>query len=148
MHSLSSTAIYILYALLVVMGVYNLLILIWQIRVISGRSMTNPDGSVDDWHDQKILYGVALADLVIAIPTNLLAILLVFLAPRWGFYLLALVSFWWLWTNVMTTATSLKFEKPVMTVSWFLIYPFGAIVGLCYLVFTFIHFDTIYSLPN
>lgn len=136
------------YSLITIMGIYSLLIFIWQIKVLQGRAMTNVDGSLDSWRQQKIMYGIAFADVLIACPANFAGITLLFYQPRWGFYLLALVGFWWLWANVMTTATSLKFEKPVMTISWFLIYPFGAIVGLCYLVFTFIHFDTIYSLPN
>lgn len=31
------------------------------------------------------------------------------MASRWGYYLLALASFWWIWANVMTTAISMRF---------------------------------------
>jgi hypothetical protein len=63
---------------------------------------------------------------------------------RWGFYLLALVSFWFVWANMMTTVNSLRFEKPKITLNWFIVFPFGILVGLAYIAWTLIHFDTIY----
>ncbi len=42
----------------------------------------------------------------------LLLIIMVFISPVWSYYALVLVSFWWLWANVMSTATSLRFENP------------------------------------
>jgi len=56
--------------------------------------MPNPDGSVDDWHEQKTHYDIALADVFFACPVGIIGIILVFVFPRWGYYLLALVSFW------------------------------------------------------
>ncbi len=133
-----------LYVLLALIGLLALLIWGWQVMVLQGKVMKNPDGSTDDWHTQKTYYGIAFADVFLACPASIAGIVLVFISPRWGHYLLALVSAWLVWANVMTTATSLRFEKPRMTVNWFITFPFGALVGLLYLVWTLAHFDTIY----
>ena len=106
--------------------------------------MKNVDGSVDDWHQQRCHYGMAFADLFVACPVNVIGIVLIFVYPALGFYLLALVSFWWLWANVMTTATSLRFEKPEITAVWLLTFPFGALLGLAYIVWSFVHFEQIF----
>jgi len=108
--------------------------------------MKNVDGSFDNWKEQKNYYGIAFADLVLACPANLIAIALIFIAPRWGFYLLALVSFWWMWANIMSTATSLRFEQPKITLSWLFIFPFGIIIGALYIIWTIVHFEQIYAL--
>ena len=102
------------------------------------------DGTADDWHEQKIFYGIAVADLVLACPTTIVGVILVFVAPRWGYYLLALVSFWFLWANIMTTATSLRFEKPEITLEWLIVFPLGSVVGLAYILWSMVHFDAIY----
>jgi len=135
-----------LYILLAIMGIICLIIWGWQIRVLKGKAMKNPDGSFDNWHEQKTHYGIAFADIFFACPVNIAAIVLVFVSPRWGYYLLALVSFWWIWANIMTTSTSLRFEKPKINLNWIIVYPFGILVGLAYIVWTVAHFDTIYSL--
>ncbi|MGD2152671.1 MAG: hypothetical protein PVG79_05340 [Gemmatimonadales bacterium] len=101
---------------------------------------------MDDWKEQKLFYGIAWADVGIACPATLVGLVLVFTAPRWGFYILALASFWFLWANVMTTVTSLRFERPKITLQWFIVFPFGAVVGLSYIVWTVCHFETIYGL--
>lgn len=67
-----------------------------------------------------------------------------FVTPRLGYYLLALVSFWLVWANIMTTVTSMRFEKPRISLSWFITFPFGALVGLAYVIWAFVHFDIIY----
>jgi hypothetical protein len=144
MQDLSTLSLVSLYLLLVIIGLYSLIVLVWQIRVLKGTAMKNADGSVDSWHEQKTHYGIAIADITIACPINLAGITLVFIAPRWGFYLLALASFWWVWANTMTTATSLHFEKPRLTLNWFLTFPFGIVVGLAYIVWTVVHFDAIF----
>jgi hypothetical protein len=135
-----------LYMLLGIMGLICLILWIWQYRVLKGRAMKNPDGSTDNWHEQKTHYGIAFADIFITCPVNVLGIVLVFVNPRWGYYLLALVSFWWVWSNTMTTSTSLRFEKPRITLSWIIVFPFGILVGLAFIVWTIVHFDSIYSL--
>jgi len=114
--------------------------------VLRGKSMDNPDGTVDDWHEQKLFYGIAVADLTIAIPVTFIGIVLIFIGWRVGYYLTGLASFWFLWANVMATATSLRFEKPKITFSWFIVFPFGALVALAYIVWTLVHFETIFSL--
>jgi hypothetical protein len=133
------------YVLLAAIGFLALIIWWAQVGVLKGKPFKNPDGSVDDWQEQKIFYGIAFADVFLACPTSIVGAVLVFLAPRCGCFILALVSFW-LWANVMTTATSLRFEKPKMNIQWFIVFPFGALVGLAYIVWTIVHFDTIYSL--
>jgi hypothetical protein len=135
-----------LYVLLGIMGLICPIVWGWQIMVLRGKPMKNPDGSFDNWHKQKTHYGIALADVFLACPVNVAGIVLVFVSPRWGYYLLALVSFWWVWANTMTTTTSLRFEKPKITLNWLITYPFGILVGLAYIVWTIVHFDTIYSL--
>lgn len=133
-----------LYVLLALMGLLALIVWGWQIMVLRGNAMDNPDGSTDDWHEQKIFYGIAFADVFLACPVSIAGIILVFASPRWGYYLLALVSFWFVWANIMTTATSLRFEKPKFTLMWFIVFPFGTLVGLAYIVWSIVHFDTIY----
>ena len=134
-----------LYLLLTLMGLLALIVWGWQIMVFRGRAMKNPDGSSDDWREQKIFYGIAVADIFLACPAGITGIILVFITPRWGYYLLAWVSFWFVWANIMTTVTSLRFEKPRMTLSWLIVFPFGVLVGLAYIVWTIVHFDTIYG---
>jgi hypothetical protein len=45
----------------------------------------------------------------------------------------------------MTTATSLRFEKPKFTLNWIIAFPFGTLVGLAYLAWVVIHFDFIFA---
>jgi len=133
----------ILYFDVGLMGVIGLLLFRWQITVLQGRAMENPDGSSDDWHEQKILYGIALADLLLAIPLTMAGVVLIYLGWKIGFYIMGLASFWFLWINAATTVTSLRFQKPRFTLSWFLVFPFGAILGLVYIVWSVIHIELI-----
>lgn len=135
-----------LYPIIGAMGLLALLIFVWQIMVLRGKAMKNCDGSYDNWREQKTHYGLAAADVFLACPANIAGIILVFAAPRWGYYLLALVSFWWVWANVMTTANSLRFEKPKITFIWFLTFPLGILIGLAYIVWSIIYFNQIYAL--
>ncbi len=133
-----------LYVLLALMGLLALIVWWAQVGVLRGKPFKNPDGTVDDWHEQKIFYGISFADVFLACPISIAGVILIFPAPRWGFYLLTMVSFWFLWANVMTTVTSLRFEKPKITLQWFIVFPFGAIVGLAYIVWTVVHIDVIF----
>ncbi len=146
MQALSSVSQISLYVLITSIGLYTILLGGWQAMVLKGKEMKNPDGSSDNWHDQKSHYGIAFADLMLACPVSIAGIVLIFVAPRWGYYLLALVSFWFVWANTMTTATSLRFEKPKINLNWFIVFPSGILVGLTYIVWTLIHFDIIYCL--
>jgi len=134
----------ILYIIIALFGLLATIVFGWQIMVLRGKSMKNPDGSVDDWHEQKLCYGIALADITIAVPMTLVGIALIFVGWRIGYYLTGLASFWFLWTNIMTTATSLRFEKPSISFSWFIVFPFGAIVALAYIVWSLIYFQEIF----
>ena len=127
------------------MGLFYILLLWWQVQVLEGKAMENPDGSFDDWHDQEILYGMAVADVFIACPLAILGVVVTLLEPRYGIFLLALVSFFFVWVNVAFTKTSLRFREPKMTVNWFIVYPFGAILGAAYLLWTMVHFEMIFA---
>lgn len=144
MDELSTGAQITLYVLLALIGLLSLIVWGWQIQVLRGKEMKNPDGTADSWQEQKIFYGIAFADIFIACPLSIFGIVLVFLSPRWGYYLLAWVSFWFVWANTMTTATSLRFEKPKITLNWIIVFPFGALVGLAYFLWTLFHFETIF----
>jgi len=146
MQSLSTLSQVTFYILLALIGLMTLIILVWQIQVLRGKAMINPDGTADSWQEQKIFYGIATADSFLACPLSIIGILLVSINPRFGIYLLALVSFWLLWANIMTTTTSLRFEKPRITPGWFIAFPFGALVGLAFLLWTLFNFDSIYSM--
>ncbi|MDH3455477.1 MAG: hypothetical protein OER90_01430 [Gemmatimonadota bacterium] len=136
----------VLYIIMVAIAVFTLLVLWAQIGILRGRPFENPDGTKDDWREQKIFYGVAWADIAVACPLSLAALIMIFAATRWGFYAMGLVSFWFLWTNVMTTVTSLRFEKPRITLQWIVVFPFGALIGLAYIIWTIAHFDTIFGI--
>ena len=133
-----------LYVLLALIGLFSLLIFGWQIMILQGKAMQNPDGTADDYHEQKTHYGIAFADVFLACPTCFVAIILVFITPRWGFYLLTMVAFWFVWANLMTTTTSLKFENPKLSLIWWIVLPTGIFVGLAYIIWTAVHFDRIY----
>ncbi len=47
----------ILYIIIVLFGIMCIILCGWQLMVLRGKSMKNPDGSVDDWHKQKLFYG-------------------------------------------------------------------------------------------
>jgi len=134
----------ILYIIIVLFGLLAVIVFVWQIMVLRGKSMKNPDGSVDDWHEQKLNYGIALADITIAIPVTFIGIALIFAEWRVGYYLTGLASFWFLWTNIMGTATSMRFEKPKISLNWFIVFPFGAIVALAYIIWSLIYFQEIF----
>ena len=134
----------VLYIIVALFGLLAIIVLGWQIMVLRGKSMNNPDGTADDWHDQKLFYGVALADITIAVPVTLIGIVLIFTGTRIGYYITGLASFWFLWANVMTTATSLRFEKPKITLMWFIVFPLGAILGLAYIIWSLIYFQEIF----
>ena len=134
----------VLFIIVALFGLICIALLRWQIMVLRGKSMKNPDGSVDDWHEQKLFYGIALADIAVAIPVTFIGIVLIFVGWRIGYYLTGLASFWFLWTNVMGTATSLRFEKPKISFSWFIVFPFGAFVALAYIVWSLIYFQEIF----
>ncbi len=134
----------VLYVLLTLIGLLSLIIWGWQIMILRGKVIKNPDGSSDGWQEQKTHYGIAVADVFLACPASIMGIILVFVSPRWGFYLLAMVSFWFVWANIMGTATSLRFESPKLTLNWWIVFPTGIFVGLAYILWTVIHFDVIY----
>ncbi|NYB51097.1 MAG: hypothetical protein HVN35_00830 [Methanobacteriaceae archaeon] len=146
MQQLPLTSQLTLYILLVLIGFFAVVIWYGQYRVLKGKGYDNPDGSRDDWHEQKTHYGIAFADLTVACPATIAGIILLLINPRLGFYIIALTSFWFLWANVMTTATSLRFEKPKITLMWFVTFPLGAIVGFAYIMWTILNFNAIFSL--
>ena len=134
----------LLYLLVALMALYAVILMWWQLMVLKGKAMPNPDGSLDSYHEQKSHYGIALADLFISGPTILIGAGLILVGSRWGYYIMALACYWFFWANIMTTATSLRFEKPRITFMWFITFPFGSLLGVAYIVWTFVYFDAIY----
>lgn len=135
----------VLYIIISLFGLMCVVLWGWQLMVLRGRSMKNPDGTVDDWHEQKLFHGIALADIIIAVPVALVGITFIFLNWRIGYFLTALASFWYLWANVMTTATSLRFEKPKFTFSWLFTFPFQVVLALSYLIWVLYYFEVIFG---
>ncbi len=133
-----------LYVLLALIAFLTFVVAWAQIGCVRGRPFKNPDGTADDWREQKIFYGIAWADLIVACPLSVAGLGLTFVNPRPGLFMLAGVSVWLVWANVMTTVTSLRFEKPRITLSWLVVFPFGLIVGLAYLVWILVHFNVLY----
>jgi hypothetical protein len=88
---------------------------------------------------------MALADILLAIPLTLAGVALVFLGVKIGFYIMGMVSFWFLWINLATTLTSVRFERPRFTFSWFLVFPLGAILGLVYILWSLAHFTAVFG---
>jgi hypothetical protein len=144
MNEVPFTAQIIFYVMIGLMMAFALLVMWWQIMVMKGKAMKNPDGSFDSYHEQKNHFGLAVADVFVSCPAIFVGVLLVLSGSRWGYYVLALCSYWFLWANIMTTSTSLRFEKPKITFMWFVAFPLGSLLGLAYIVWTFIYFDVIY----
>ena len=68
-----------------------------------------------------------------------------FTCRRTRLAVMGLVSFWFLWANVMTSVTSLRFEKPRVTLQWVVVFPLGAVIGLAYIAWTLAHFGTLFG---
>ena len=145
MLELSVFSLITLYTLLAFIGVLSLLILGFQVQVLRGKRMPNPDGSADDWHEQKIFYGIAVADILFACPLGFAVVVLVLTGSPWGFFLLPVHGFYFLWANTMTTATSLRFHNPKFTLMWFIVFPLGALVGAATLLWSAIHLIGLYG---
>ena len=134
----------ILYIIIALFGLLAIIVFGWQIAVLLGKSMKNADGTSDDWHEQKLFYGIALADITTAVPLTLAGIVCIFLSIRIGYYLTGLASFWFLWANITTTATSLRFEKPKISINWLITFPFGALVALAYIIWSVVYYQEIF----
>ncbi|KPJ87545.1 MAG: hypothetical protein AMS18_14490 [Gemmatimonas sp. SG8_17] len=143
--NLSAISLVLLYGLIAMIAVLTIIVGWAQIGCLRGHPFKNPDGTIDDCREQKLFYGIAWADLVVACPLSLVGLVAVFTAPRIGLLLLTGVSVWLVWANVMTTVTSLRFEKPRITLQWLLVFPFGSFVGLAYLIWMLFHFEAVYG---
>lgn len=135
----------ILYVLLVLVSLVTVIVLFAQIGCVREKPFENPDGTRDDWREQELFFGIAWADIIVACPLSFAGVALVFLAPRWGFFLMGMVSFWFVWANVMTTVTSLRFAEPRITLQWFVVFPMGTLIGLSLLVWVFLHFRLVFG---
>lgn len=144
MQDIPFASILILYILLGLSGLYFIALWFWQIKVFKGKRMSNVDGSFDDWHEHKMDYGFSFADIVIGCPVGLLGVVLTFLHYQVGFYIMAMVSFWFVWVNLATTVTSLRFQKPKFNFSWFMTFPFGCLMSLAYLIWIIFYYDKIF----
>ncbi|KPK56392.1 MAG: hypothetical protein AMS21_12755, partial [Gemmatimonas sp. SG8_38_2] len=108
LEGLSAVSRVLLYVLLSLIALLTLAVAWAQLGCLRGRFFQNPDGTSDDWREQKIFYGIAWADLVVGCPLSIVGLALTLTAPKLGLFLLAGVSVWLVWANVMTTATSLR----------------------------------------
>ena len=134
-----------LHIVLALIGLLTLIVAWAQIGCLRGRPFQNPDGTSDDWREQKIFYGIAWADLTVAVPLSLTGLVMTFTSPRAGLFILGGVSVWFVWSNTMTTVTSLRFEHPRITLQWLIVFPFGLVVGLAYLAWILLHFGVVYG---
>ena len=148
MPEFSVTSQIMLFALLALIGILSILIFLFQIQVFRGKRMPNPDGSADDWHEQKIFYGIAIADILLACPLGFAVVVLILSGSPWGYFLLPVHGFYFLWANTMTTATSLRFHNPKFTLMWFIVFPLGAIVGASTLLWSAAHVTAINALSR
>jgi hypothetical protein len=128
-----------LYGLLALIAVLTLALLWWQIQVLRGKRMENPYGSADDWNEQEIMFGIALADVLLACPLGIATVVLTLAGSPWGFFLLPIFGFYLVWANTMTTATSLRFHKPTFTLMWIIVFPLGIAVGAAALAWSVAH---------
>ena len=135
----------ILYVLMLLIALLTFVLAWAQIGLLRGRPFRNPDGTTDDWREQKLFFGIAVADLAVAIPAAVAGLVLAFPAPRIGLLVLGAVAFWMVWINLVTTITSLRFEKPRITLAWLIVFPFGILVGLAYLAWLALHFRLFYG---
>lgn len=134
----------ILFVILFLMGLYSILAFWFQYNVYRGRGMKNPDGTVDSWKEQNIFFGAAIADMMIAVPATLIGIALVFIRLHIGIHILSMVSFWFIWANIMTTFTSLKFAKPKITMEWLIVFPSGIVIGAAFVMWLVFNFNAIF----
>lgn len=141
----SSASQWSLYVLLTLIALLAFAVASAQVSGLRGHPFENPDGTTDDWREQKIFYGMAWADLTVACPLSIAGVALTFVAPQVGLVIIAAVSVWLVWANVMTTVTSLRFEKPRITVAWLVVFPFGAVVGVATLLWIALHFEALYA---
>ncbi len=139
MEDLSLLSRLTLYPLLGLLAFFSGLLAWFQAQVLRGKAMPNPDGSFDDWHRQKTHYGIAVADLFITVPATVAAIVAIFLSLRWGLFFLSMVGYFYVWANTMTTVTSLRFERPKITLMWIIVFPAGIVVGLAVLAWVTLH---------
>lgn len=136
----------VLYVLLGLYAVGLIGLWFWQFQVFRGKAMKNPDGSSDDWHDEPMVYGLALADMVFSIPVGLIGIIFILVGYPLGHYIMGMVAFWFVWINLATTATSLRFNKPrTNLVAWVLAYPALVMLGLAYLGWIGVHYETFFG---
>lgn len=142
---LTATSRASLYLLLALVTVFTGIVLFAQVGCLRGKPFENPDGTKDDWKEQKLFFGIAWADILVACPLSFLGVPLVFLAPRWGFFILGMVGFWFVWANLMMTLTSLRFERPKITAQWIVVFPTGAVTGLALLAWIVVHFDVVFG---
>ena len=70
MAELTASSRIIGYILITLLGIFTLLVWWAQVEVLRGGAFRNPDGTVDDWHEQKVIFGISLADVFLACPAG------------------------------------------------------------------------------
>ncbi|MBT3224302.1 MAG: hypothetical protein HN348_34985 [Proteobacteria bacterium] len=51
---------------------------------------------------------------------------------------------WFVWVNIATTVSIIKFHKPKANFEWLFSYPGLVALGLAFLVWEFVHWNTIF----
>ncbi|MCP4231284.1 MAG: hypothetical protein GY771_14200 [bacterium] len=118
-------------------AVYIVALGYWQIMVLLGNPMANPDGTVDTIAN-PLTFGFALADLALAIPVAILGIVGMLLQKKWGLFLSAMFTFLMFYMHFAVTASSLwggGFD--VITLEWLLLFPSGCVIAVIFWIWFF-----------
>ena len=134
----SELAAYIgLFVVFLLFAVHIIALGYWQIMVLLGNPMANPDGTVDTIAE-PLTFGFALADLAIAIPVAILGIVGMLLHKKWGLILSAMFTLFLFYMNFAGTAASLWGSGfDVITLEWLLLYPAGCVVAIAFWIWFF-----------
>jgi hypothetical protein len=143
---ISITARIILYVIIVPFALISAALWFYQLMIFRGKSYKNPDGSMDGWEHQRLCYGTALGDIIYSIPLTLTASVFIFTGWRIGYYLMGLAASWCVYINIVTTSTSIRFEKPKESLLlWFFTYPFCAFLGAAYIAWSLYYFPVLFG---
>lgn len=134
----------ILYFCIAFYGLFIPLELFVQIKMLKGQKVPKPDGSFDQIETYPEFFAYAIGNLFLLLPVMIASIILVLLSHRMGFYLMALVSFWMVFNYFCRTAVSFKVYTPKPSLKWIFVFPWYAIIGLIYIVWSVVHFGIIY----
>ena len=126
-----------LFVVFLLFAVYIVALGYWQIMVLLGNPMANPDGTVDSLAD-PLFFGFAVADLAVMIPAAILGIVGMLMQKKWGLFLSAMFSFLIFYMSFAVTASSLWSNGfNVITLEWLLLFPSGCVVAVAFWIWFF-----------